>query len=206
MIEQTYVEKIVLEGQRIARIRTSDGTNFSADVVVLATGAWTSLIKIGEMPVAVEVKPIRGQMVCYKLPDRQLKSVIYSPRGYLVPRSDGRVLTGATVEDAGFNSDTTEAGIASLKKVAGEVSPMFDSMEPIDQWAGLRPFAPGGQPVIGRVPLAENLFVATAHYRNGILLAPLTAKAITDLITENRLSEFLRSFGSQTVRSDGKAV
>jgi len=79
-------------------------------------------------------------------------------------------------------------------------------MEPVDQWAGLRPHAPGGQPTIGRVPFVESLFVATGHYRNGILLAPLTAKGIADLITEDRLSEFFPSFTPQTVRSGGKAM
>ena len=206
VVEQTKVEKIVLEDQRITRVQTSGGVNFSADAAVLATGAWTSLIKIGEIPLALEVKPIRGQMICFKLPDRQLTRVIYSPRGYLVPRSDGRVLAGATVEDVGFNTHTTDAGIASLRKVASEVSPLFDLMEPVDQWAGLRPHAPGGQPTIGRMPDVENLFVATAHYRNGILLAPLTANWIADLIAEDRLSEFLPSFTPQTVRSGGKAM
>jgi len=115
-------------------------------------------------------------------------------------------LAGATVEDVGFNTHTTDAGIASLRKVASEVSPLFDLMEPVDQWAGLRPHAPGGQPTIGRVPFVESLFVATGHYRNGILLAPLTAKGIADLITEDRLSEFFPSFTPQTVRSGGKAM
>jgi glycine oxidase len=108
--------------------------------------------------------------------------VIYSPRGYLVPRSDGRILVGATVEDAGFAKEVTSDAIASLKAAAIEIAPSLAHRDIAESWSGLRPFVEGELPVIGRVPDVENAFVATGHYRNGILLAPITANMIADEI------------------------
>jgi len=203
LIEGTAIDSILTERGRATRVRTADNVNFSADAVILATGAWTSLIKIGELAVPIDVKPIRGQMICFKQPEGRFRRVIYSPRGYVVPRYDGRVLAGATVEDVGFDAETTESGVASLRAVASEIAPCLADLEIVDKWAGLRPFAADGLPVIGRFSQIENLFVATGHYRNGILLAPFTAKAITDLVTENRSSEFLPSFSPQRFRFAG---
>ena len=203
LIEETKVDRVLTKGGRATGIRTIDDLNFLADVVILATGAWTALIKIGELAVPIDVKPIRGQMICFKPRNRQFRRVIYSPRGYLVPRYDGRVLAGATVEDAGFDADTTENGITSLRAVASEIAPGLADLETADKWAGLRPFAADGRPVIGGFSPVDNLFVATGHYRNGILLAPFTAKVIADLVTENRISEFLPSFSPQRFRFAG---
>ena len=111
---------------------------------------------------------------------RILKHVIYSTRGYVVPRADGRVLVGATVEDVGFSKEVTAEAIASLKAAAVEIAPSLGELAVAESWAGLRPFVEGEMPVIGRVPDIENAYVATGHYRNGILLAPITAKMIAD--------------------------
>jgi glycine oxidase len=181
----------VLEHATVAGVEVADGKGrgvilddgrISADIVVLATGAWTSLIKIADVPVPFDVVPIRGQMVGFDMPRRLFRRVIYSPRGYLVPRADGRILAGATVEDVGFDKTTTDEAVAQLHAAAAEIAPALADREISHTWAGLRPFATDGLPIIGAVPGYDKLFVATAHYRNGILLAPITAKIIAERI------------------------
>ena len=193
VIENTSVASLLTEGKRVLGA-TTEKDEMLADVTVVATGAWTSLIRIGETPVVDSVKPIRGQMLCFEAGDRLVRHVLYSPRGYLVPRVDGRLLAGATVEDVGFDKSTTEAGIEELSQAAFEIVPKLASARS-ESWAGLRPFAPDGLPIIGELSGYQRAFVATAHYRNGILLAPLTAKIIADKIVDGRDSVYFESFG-----------
>lgn len=194
VIENLGVESIIVEGKRVCGA-VARGRRLFADVTVLATGAWTSYIRIpGEM-LPFTVKPIRGQMISYKPVTRSVRHIIYSPRGYLVPRVDGRILIGATIEDVGFDDSTTYEGGSCLSEVANEIAP-FLAKEPIQEhWSSLRPFAPGGRPIIGTVPGFEGLLAATGHYRNGILLAPLTAKLIAELVVNGTRSPYLDVFG-----------
>jgi glycine oxidase len=123
---------------------------------------------------------------------RILRHVIYSPRGYVVPRFDGRILVGATVEDVGFSKEVTPDAITSLTAAAVEIAPGLKGLGISEAWAGLRPFVEGEIPVIGRVPDVANAFVATGHYRNGILLAPITAKMIADEVLGSMMRSQLR--------------
>jgi glycine oxidase len=151
-------------------------------IVIVTAGAWTN-----ELLPKPQVKPIRGQMISLVGPiPRILRHVIYSPRGYVVPRADGRVLVGATVEDVGFCKEVTPEAIASLHAAAIEIAPALGDLDVAEAWSGLRPFVAGEIPVIGRVPERENVLVATGHYRNGILLAPITARKIADEIETSR--------------------
>jgi glycine oxidase len=134
-------------------------------------------------------------MLCLDSGERLLRHVVYGPRGYLVPRVDGRLLVGATVEDVGFDKSTTDAGIEELSQAALEIIPKLATAVKRETWAGLRPFAPDGLPVIGELSGYEGVLVATAHYRNGILLAPLTAKIIAGKIVDGHDSIYFDSFG-----------
>ncbi len=195
IVEDAEVKNLLTEGGKVIGAETPD-EKFFADTTVLATGAWTSLIKSGEniLPLP-DVKPIRGQMLCFKTAERLFSTVIYSPRGgYLVPRVDGRILIGATVEDAGFDKNLTEEGLKFLLETAYEISPHLASLEIFDKWAGLRPFTADGLPILGAFPEIGNLYIATAHYRNGILLAPLTAKILAEKIVGNLDSKYLEIF------------
>ena len=125
--------------------------------------------------------------------------MIYSPRGYIVPRKTGRILAGATVEDVGFEKSVTDEGIEFIRENAIEISPSLASLKFRENWAGLRPFAEDGLPVLGSFPESGKLFIATAHYRNGILLAPLTAEILADKIAENSDSKYLEIFGLTAV-------
>jgi glycine oxidase len=197
IIEQTKVTNLITTDGKITGIETDKNEKHSAEIVILATGAWTSLIK-GEDLTLPKVKPIRGQMLSFHTAKRLFTRVIYSPRGYIVPRKLGRIITGATVEDVGFENKITESGIEFVREHATEISPSLASLPIDEKWSGLRPFSNDGQPVLGKIPEAENLYVGTAHYRNGILLAPLTAKVLVEKIADGKDSVFLKEFGIRT--------
>jgi glycine oxidase len=199
IVENTEVIEI---SEETGEARCRNGKSFHAGRTVLATGAWTSLIKIGELALPVDVRPIRGQMISFAPPERLFRRVIYSPRGYVVPRLDGRLLAGATVEDAGFHAENTAEGLEKLRATAAEISPDLQSLGIVDNWAGLRPFAADGLPIIGEI--GQNLFVATAHYRNGILLAPLTGRIMAKAMFGDEASTYLQVFGPNRLKAVGK--
>jgi glycine oxidase len=179
IVENTAVTRVVKSGGRAAGVAAGEQV-FDAGVVVLAAGAWSSAIPLPR-PI-VEVKPIRGQMIAYSTPRPAVRHVVYSPRGYLVPRRDGRTLVGATVEDAGFEKTLTADAVSALREGALEIVPGLAKLDVYDSWAGLRPFVSGGLPVVGPIREFPGLFVATGHYRNGILLAPITAEIAADWV------------------------
>jgi glycine oxidase len=192
IVENTEVKNLLIEDGKILGAET-ENQKFAASVVVLATGAWTSFIKAGGLLLPV-ITPIRGQILSFKTAKRLFKRVIYSPRGYLVPRVDGRILAGATVEAVGFDKSVTAGGIGFLRENALEIAPSLANLKLSETWAGLRPFASDGFPVLSAFPEIENLYIATAHYRNGILLAPKTAEILADKIVENLDSNYLKIY------------
>lgn len=190
--ENVEITDLIVEGENIIGAKSIEQDYF-AEKVILATGAWTSLIK-SENLILPEIKPIRGQMISFHTAKRLFEKVIYSPRGYLVPREDGRILIGATVEDVGFNKDLTQTGIVYLREIAFEIAPSLANLNIYEKWAGLRPISNDSFPILGEFSEIENLFIATAHYRNGILLAPITGKILADKIVEGNESEYLKIF------------
>ncbi len=192
IIENAAVEKLLIENGKVIGAAVGN-QNLTAEKVVVTAGAWTSLIKTDGFTLP-KVRPIRGQIIAFQTSKRLFQHVIYSPRGYLVPRLDGRILVGATVEDVGFDSDTTEAGIEFLREIALEIAPSLVNLKIAQKWAGLRPFAADSLPIFGAMAGIENLFVATAHYRNGILLAPKTAEIMADAIVGDAASNYLEAF------------
>lgn len=154
------------------------GSRYTAEMVVLAAGAWSSTIK--GLPKAIPVEPVRGQMIAYV--GSPLRRAVYGPTGYVVPRASGRTLVGATNERAGFESTTTPEGIAKLARAAGEILPQFASSQPDDAWAGLRPISADLQPILGPDPDEPRLLYATGHSRNGVLMTPLTGDCIGALL------------------------
>ena len=202
ILESTRVERLIVEDGRVTGAQSGDRT-FSADTTVLATGAWTSLIQLGLLAMPLKVEPVRGQMICLRPERRFIDHVIYSRRGYLVPRADGRVLAGSTSENVGFEKTSTDEATMGLQNMAAEISPFFGGLPVTDRWSGLRPFAMDGMPILGEIAEYRDLFVATAHYRNGILLAPLTGKLIALKLAGITESEHLRIFSPERFRSVG---
>jgi glycine oxidase len=183
MLTQTAVAAVLLEGNRVCGVQTARGAISSATVVI-AAGTWSSFIK--PHPPIPTIEPVRGQMVCLEAKPQLTRHVIYSPRGYLVPRQDGRLLAGSTSENAGFAKCVTAGGIAGILRNALEISGAIADLPVVDTWAGLRPRAPDGLPVLGPCGEIDGLFCATGHYRNGILLAPLTGELISEAIVSSQ--------------------
>lgn len=190
VIENTEITRLLFEDGKMKGV-VSGANRFFTDTVVLATGAWTSLIQTESFSLP-KVKPIRGQMIAFQTAKRLFSKVIYSPRGYLIPRQDGRIVAGSTTEDVGFDKSVTDFGLDIIREKALEVAPGLVNLEIKESWAGLRPFAPDGLPFLGEI--AENLLIAAAHYRNGILLAPVTAKIMAEKVVNNRDSRYFEVF------------
>jgi glycine oxidase len=150
-----------------------------ADRVVLAAGAYSAGIE--GMAAYAPTRPIRGQILALRSNDLRLSRVLRSERGYLVPRRDGRIIAGSTLEDAGFAKHVTPAGIRHILDAALELVPGLASAEITETWAGLRPGTPDTLPILGPTDI-EGVFIATGHYRNGILLTPVTARLLREWI------------------------
>lgn len=199
IMENTEAASVVIENGRAAGARTSAG-EIRAGHIIIATGAWTSLIKLGDAPIPLNVRPIRGQMLEFHTAKRLFHHVLIGPEGYLVPRADGRILAGSTTEDAGFENMNTVEGESAILGMAIVLSPSIAGLDVRAKWAGLRPVAPDGLPVIGALAGIENLTVATAHYRNGILLAPITAEIVADSVLNTAVSPWMTIFGPERMR------
>lgn len=190
----TAVVSLKIVRGRVAGIETSRGF-VAAESVVIAGGAWSSLLGASDIALPnLRIKPVRGQMLCFEANPQIARHVIHSPRGYVVPRRDGRLLAGSTTEHAGFEKHVTAAGVQSILSAALEISPRISSLPMTDSWAGLRPRAADTLPVLGPCAEIEGVFYATGHYRNGILLAPITgeliARAIVDKVFPAKLKIF----------------
>jgi len=186
------VDSVSIKRNRIACIETSRGS-IACEKVVIAGGAWTSQVLNEALP-NPRIEPVRGQMVSFDATPQIARHVIYSPRGYIVPRRDGRLLAGSTSEHAGFDKRVTAAGVQSIVASALEITPAIASLPLTSTWAGLRPRAADGLPVIGPCAEIAGVFYATGHYRNGILLTPITAELLASAIVDEDVSPPLQIF------------
>jgi glycine oxidase len=190
----TTVESLSIKRGRVSGVETSRGF-INTEQVIVAGGAWTSSLRSADKARPhLHIEPVRGQMICFESNPQLARHVIYSPRGYIVPRLDGRLLAGSTTEHAGFDKRVTAGGLHSILSNALEISTDIRRLPVIDVWAGLRPRAPDNLPVLGPCAEIEGLCYATGHYRNGILLAPLTGELVADAITDKAAPNTLRSF------------
>ena len=182
------VTEVVIERQRAAGVRSTQG-EFRADKVVNCAGAWAGEILCEVEPSPSSTRPVKGQMLA--LEAQGLRHVVRSPEVYLIPRSDGTVVVGATVEEAGFDKATQPEVIERLRVAAVAVFPQFANSRVRETWAGLRPASADGLPILGETSLS-GYFIATGHFRDGILLAPGTARIMAKLVSgEPVSSEFL---------------
>ena len=190
-------------GDQIIGVRLTNWETLSANHYVLASGAWSSQL-LADLEVSIPVKPVRGQIVLFR-PDQPIFSAVFiHGKRYLVPREDGRVLAGSTEEpEAGFEKQTTEAGVKGLTDFARKLVPDLHKAEIETSWAGLRPGTPDGIPYLGLVPGYRNLFVATGHFRSGIQLSPGTAQVLTELIMGETPSVSMDYFRLDRPRNTG---
>ena len=178
--ERRPVTGVLSRGDRVTAVQTAAGP-LPADRMVLATGAWsgTGLADLAAVP---NIRPIRGQMLLFKLAPGALSSILYRNGLYLIPRRDGHVLAGSTLEDAGFDKATDDATRRRLHLDAAALLPALADIQPIQHWAGLRPGAPDNIPVIDRHPDFDNVFVNTGHFRYGVTMAPASAELLVSLM------------------------
>ena len=194
--EHRAVKEIAVRGGRVSDIVLEDGTRVSADIVVLAAGAWSRGIAGLPPDRRPPVRPVKGQMLALRMDAKAplLEHVLWAPGAYLVPRRDGRLIVGGTVEEKGFDATVTAGGIMALLDAAWRAVPAVEEL-PVDEiWVGHRPGSRDDAPILGPGPL-EGLFYATGHHRNGILLAPVTADAMARLILDNVVEPAIAPFG-----------
>jgi glycine oxidase len=191
VIEGAEVARLIIERDRAVGVVCNDQAIY-AGMVVVAAGSWSTRL-LQPAGLRVQVTPARGQMIALRGAAARLRHVLHSSRAYVVPRNDGRVVVGATVEYVGFNKAVTAAGVYSLLDAAIEIVPRLKDCEIIEAWAGFRPDTLDHLPVIGPCEIA-NLWLATGHFRNGILLAPITAELLARSITQPNVPDELRPF------------
>jgi len=176
--------RLLRRGGRAVGVELAAGGEVEADWVVVAGGSWSGQLE--GLPGPLPVRPVRGQLLAFHAPRTPLRHVVDSASGYLVPRRDGRIIVGATVEEVGFERELTPEARASLIAAATEMVPELEGAEITEHWLGFRPGTPDNRPILGVDPGLERLVHAVGHYRNGILLVPITARIVADLIVEGR--------------------
>ncbi len=177
--EHCEVEEIITKNNKVSGVRTSQQT-ILADKVIIASGAWTAQFNVTES--SVDVVPVKGQMIMYKGEPDRVKRIILSEGHYVIPRKDGRILAGSTLEKIGFDKSISTSALAELHQAAIELVPLLDKLTVERQWAGLRPGTEQGIPYICQHDDIDGLYIHAGHFRNGIVLGAASAELMADII------------------------
>ncbi len=182
--EHCELQEVRFASGRVAGLRLQAGSqeeHLSAGKYVLATGAWTGRL-LAAAGAQLPVGPVKGQMLLYNPGQGLIRSIVLSAGRYLIPRQDGHILVGSTLEHCDFDKTRTAAAMESLRESAIGMLPALARHEPVGHWAGLRPSSPDGIPFIGQLPGCENLYVNAGHFRNGLVLAPASSRLLADIL------------------------
>ncbi|HEV3092745.1 MAG TPA: glycine oxidase ThiO [Candidatus Cybelea sp.] len=201
-ISQTSSLRVECDTRRVLGVATDDGF-IAAGAVVNACGAWAAQLPGVPASCVAPVEPVKGQMLALSVPPHFVQRAAWLAGIYLVPRDDPRLLVGATVESAGFDERVTAHGIDALLHAALTAAPSLGAFSVTETWAGLRPGSPDGLPFLGSTPIA-GYFLATGHYRNGILLTPVTARLVADAV-EGKADEALTAFSLSRLGTEERA-
>jgi glycine oxidase len=191
-----------LDGERVAGVTVAGGASLAAATVVLAAGCWSRELGGLAAELLPPVRPVKGQLLQLRGPaaDPLCRRNVRGLEVYVVPRADGRVVVGATVEEQGFDTRVTAGAVHDLLRAAFELLPDVAELELVETVAGLRPGSPDNAPLLGPAGV-DGLVVATGHYRNGILLAPVTAEAVAELLVSGRVPAAIAPFGPARLRA-----
>ena len=181
VLTDTAVKEISFHAGKVDGVITEAGQKIAADQVVLAGGAWSAGLLDG-LGVVLPVTPVRGQMLLYRTEPGTVKRIILNQDRYVIPRRDGRVLVGSTLEHTGFDKQITDSARIELEAEAQRIVPALAKFPIETHWAGLRPGSPDGVPFIGACPDVQGLFLNTGHYRNGVILGPASAAMLASMI------------------------
>ncbi len=206
IVENCQVHGMIRDGQRVTGVRSPSG-DFSAQHVVLSAGAWSSLIDadVGQL---AHVYPVRGQIVLLEMRERPFTHIVERGKCYMVPRLDGRIVVGATEEhESGYEKRNTAEGVNTLLTLAQRLVPALARATIARTWSGFRPGTPDRGPYIGRVPGMDGLIAATGHFRSGLILAPITAQIVADLIVRGQTPYDLSRFApGREPKPDAKSL
>jgi glycine oxidase len=191
---------VLLDHGSCVGVRTPEG-DVAAGAVVDAAGAWANFDP--ELPFSIPVRPVRGQIVEVAEESGSIPRILMRGGFYVTPREHGRILLGSTAEEAGFDKRVTTEGVAGLTSQAIALAPRLSRARFVAAWAGLRPAAPDGLPILGKTPV-PGFYLAAAHFRNGLLLAPSTAMALTDLVLGRKARIDISAFSVFRFRAPGK--
>jgi glycine oxidase len=182
--EGASIDRLLTNGDRVIGVAIG-GEAIHAGEVVIANGAWASGWS-DALRTPIPIRPVRGQMVALRTTGTALRNVVSSAEGYMLTKPDGSTLVGTTVEEAGYDARPTAAGIARLLAMVPRLAPRLADAAFVSAWAGLRPGTADGLPLLGRLPGWHGVSVAAGHFRDGILLAPITGEVIADLLAHRR--------------------
>ena len=183
VISGLRVVAVESHGGEVTGVALQDGRTLSADRVILAAGAWSD--GVGGLPAPVPVRPVRGQMLRFPAGSADLGPLVATHDGsYLVPRHDGTILSGSTMEEAGYDRTVTPAGVAAIHQAATGLVPRLGVARPAERWADVRPISQDSLPILGPEPRLGGLFYATGAGRNGILLGPISGRIVADLVMD----------------------
>ncbi len=181
IVEQCTVRELLTAEDRITGVTSAAGA-FSAQSYVVTAGAWSKEV-LGPHALQLDIKPIRGQMLLFKFAKPPLPHIVLQGDMYMIPRRDGHLLVGSTLEDVGFDKSTTRTAAVNLRQRAAAVLPQLRDMPLAQQWAGLRPASPHNIPIIARHPQLENLYINAGHFRYGVTMAPASTEILLNEMT-----------------------
>ena len=180
ILEQQEVQRLEISSDRVVALQTVSG-RLEADAYIIAAGAWSRML-LGELALKIDIRPIRGQILLFKFDTPPFQQILLKENLYLIPRRDGHVLVGSTLEDVGFDKSTTVEARESLLMRVREIFPGWGGILPVQHWAGFRPGSPDNIPTIGRHPRLANLYANSGHYRYGVTMSLASAELLLNEI------------------------
>lgn len=193
--ENTEITDLGIKNNQFQFVEFTGG-KLTANAVIITAGAWSQSV-LSKITNDINIKPIRGQMVCVKSDNNALDKIILDGAHYLIPRRDGHILTGSTMEDVGFINETTKSARLTLLDWAYSVYPALSKAKPVSHWSGLRPQTVEGRPIIGQMSGFNNIYLNTGHFRKGILQAPASARLLVDTLSGKKSFMDIENFSME---------